>query len=175
MCEANEDVVTMVNVNGATLQSLVRFCYLGRIDISDDVEVLLAAASAMELVQVEKFCEQHCLKQLSRDSCLRLWWLADRYSLIVLQKKAYAIVLDPFPTLVGSEAFLHMEKVPLQQLLADNGLSVYSEEDVFEALAQWVRSNTHNRKAFFVQLINSVRVKEMKPIVSFARRFICMK
>lgn len=163
MREADEDIVTMANVDGVTLQALIRFCYLGRIDIDiDDVEVLLAAASGMNLVQVEMLCERHCLKKLRRDNCLRLWWMADRYSLTTLKKKAYIMVLDSFSLLANGDEFKQMERDSLLRFLADDNLSVYCEEDVIKALVGWIRFDEDNRRMHFAELMNSVvRFKEM--------------
>lgn len=167
MREAHEDVITLANVDGTTLQALIRFFYLGKIDISDHVEELLTAVSGMELVRVENLCEQHCLKRLSRDNCLRLWLLADRYSLAELMEKALVMVMDSFPLLVAAnEDFLQLEMKSLQLLLGDDNLTVLCEEDVLDALVRWVRLDEDNRKAHFTQLMSVVRVDEMKPEVN---------
>lgn len=167
MREAQEDVVTLAHIDGSTLQALIRFCYLGKIEISNNVEELLAAASSMELVQLEWLCERHCLKLLSRDNCLRFWMLADRFSLNLLKTNAYKAALDYFTLIVAGMQFVQLTNVLLQQLLTDNNLSVASEVDVFGAVVRWVRHDEHNRKQHFTELVSSVvRVKEMKVEVS---------
>lgn len=124
---------------------------------------MLASASAMQLVRVAKLCEKHCLRQLSPKNCVRAWLLADRYNFGELKKKAFNVVLDSFPMIVDCVEILQLEKGSLQQVLADDHLSVACEEDVFQALVRWVQFDEDNRKTHFAQLVRSVvRVKETK-------------
>lgn len=166
MREARRRNVTLTNVDGDTLRALIRYCYLGKIDIAGNVEVLLTAASSMELVQVEKHCERHCLKRLSRENCLHLWLLADRFNLGELKKKAFVVALDSFPLIVGGNDFLLLERGPLKQLLLDDHLSVACEEDVLEAVVRWVNFDEGSHKSHFAELLTSVvRVEHLKPEV----------
>lgn len=65
--------------------------------------------------------------------------------------------------IVDCVEILQLEKGSLQQVLADDHLSVACEEDVFQALVRWVQFDEDNRKTHFAQLVRSVvRVKETK-------------
>lgn len=96
MLEANGQghsyVVTIPDIDGVTLQALIRFCYLGRIQIAENVETVLAAASVLQITQVLELCEQYCIRVLSRDNCQRWEMLADRYDLTRLKQNAGAMV-----------------------------------------------------------------------------------
>lgn len=97
MKEANQSVVTIQEVNGDILQSLVSFCYTGQIAIDDqNVDGILAAASFMEFIEIERFCEEFYIDLLSYKNCLGLWLLADQYNLEELKEKAKIKIMDTF-------------------------------------------------------------------------------
>lgn len=170
-----KDVITISGVTGDTLQALVRFCYTGKLGIkADNADEVLAVATRLKVVRVEKLCERHYLKALSLKNCLGLWLLAEQHNFDQLKKAAYATVMDSFQRLVSEPEFLHLKKERLQKVLEDANLSVYSEDDAFDALVAWIRFDEDNRKAHFGELIKLHRLKEMKRSVIKTNIYTCI-
>lgn len=162
MQEAGQNVVTISEVGGDTLQALIRFCHIGKIDIRpNNVDEMLAAASRMELVQVEEFCEQHYRMVLEVENCLSIWLLAEQYNFNELARTANDLALEMFYELVNEEEFLDLKEEALGRLLSDDNLYVYSELDVLDALILWIRHDENNRKSLFVDLMNLVRLDQL--------------
>lgn len=141
--------------------------YLGTIYPKGQVYELLDAASMMELVSVEELCEQIYLESVGRGTCVTTWMLADRYSLTDLKKVCYAMGLEFFSYIGSDEQINFMPEVLLRQLMADDDLYVYSEEVVYNALVKWVRHDEYNRSAKFAELMELVRVHDLRKEVGF--------
>lgn len=162
MRETDQEDVIIEEVTGDSLQALIRFCFIGKIDItSDNVDDLLDVASRLEMTQVEELCEQKYREMLSMKNCLGLWLLADQYKFYKLKEISRAMAMESFVQLQHEEEFRNLKKEGLQMLLADEDLFVFSEEDVFEALVGWIRVDEDERKAFFAELVKLVRLNQM--------------
>lgn len=172
MREAYQNSITFPHVDSDVLHALIRFCYVGRIHITDDnVMDLLAGASSMELVVVENFCAEYIVKHMSTDNFRTFWIEGERYSLDALKTRALSIAVDYFPKIRKSNDFLNLKVKYVRQILTNSYLSAYCEDDVFKALVVWIRHEESDRKKFFIDLMRFVHVRDMSTKVTIIDRF----
>lgn len=168
--DGNHQPVYMIHgIPGHLLRSLITFCYDGRLalDIDDDnVHDILAAASMLQFNRVRKMCVDHLKERLRLSNCLSTWLVADQFGLKKIADKAFEMAVWNIKKVVQEEEFLHMNVEPLQMLLSHDELNVYSEEQVFEAMATWIGHEEDDRKNAFPQLIKTVRLNHLKAAVS---------
>lgn len=164
--EANQDVVTIQGVNGDILQALISFCYTGKININKrNVDELLAAATSMEFMQIEKLCEKFYLRSLWHKTALGLWLLAEQYNLVELKAAAEAIIMKHFQILAHGKEFRELKVDTLKWLLQNDRIYVYSEEEVFNAVVRWIEFDEEQRNSCFVELVSLVRVQFINKMV----------
>lgn len=157
--------------DGATLDTVVKCFYTGQIDINEEnVEALLAAASFLLFPYLEEKCTEYLaqLGQVNESNCLGIWALARSYAFEDLKEIAFPYVLDNFPEVVKTDDFHRLNKVDLMELLANDYLAVDSEEEVFNAVDDWVLFDAATRKIEFPNLLASVRLHLLSSSVSFA-------
>lgn len=143
--------------------------YTEEIEINEEnVEALLAAASFLEF----PFLSERCFEFLARpglvnkSNCLGFWALAHSYELKDLTELAFPFVLRHFLEIVQYNDFQRLICVVLKELLENDALQVHSEEDVFNAIIDWVEFDSINRKANFPVLIRCVRLHLLPSTVS---------
>lgn len=148
------------------LLSVIEFCYTGEIQINQsNVDNLLVAAQIFHFKQLEQKCSEY---YLTPANCLRYLKIAesDGYDFDTFKEMVKAYALDHFIEVVGCEEFHHIESQHLKELLSNDNLNVDSEEDVFEALAEWVEYDLSERESSFPELIRVIRVKQLRKSVS---------
>lgn len=67
---------------------------------------------------------------------------------------------------VNCEEFRQLDRQPLTDLLKSDNLNVDSEEDVFEALTDWVEFKLSGRKSLVPELIGMIRMNRLDQSVS---------
>lgn len=143
------------------LQSMIEFCYTGEIYINHDtVDDLLVAARMFSFKKLKQKCTEH---YLSPANCLLKLKNADD----ILKEKMRDYALDHFMEVVNCEEFRQLEQRPLTDLLKNDNINVDSEEDVFEALVDWVEFDLSGRKSLVPELIGMVRMNRLEQSVSF--------
>lgn len=144
----------------AALLSLIEFCYTGEIYINHDtVDDLLVAARIFRFEKLNNKCTEH---YLCPANCLLKLKNADD----ILKEKMRNYALDHFMEVVNCEEFRQLDRQPLTDLLKSDNLNVHSEEDVFEALTDWVEFELSGRKSLVPELIGMVRMNRLDQSVS---------
>lgn len=67
-----------------------------------------------------------------------------------------------FKNLIKTDEFYNYEYNELMDVLSDDNLQVYCEEEVFESVIRWVEFDPDNRKQYFELLMGKVRVEELR-------------
>lgn len=167
LCDRDKNVITIDGIAGAELEAFIEFSYTGKIDINDDnVDDVVAAATMLQFGDVENMCEEFLLEQLTESNCLGLWQLGEQYELQAVKKAALDMVLHNFDSIVKIEEFYNLKVMGLQMLLANDDVFVFSEEDIFNAVVQWVQYDEEERIESFGKLMPYVRVCQIKMTVS---------
>ncbi|KAK6022329.1 BTB/POZ domain protein, partial [Ostertagia ostertagi] len=105
MAESRMDEIEMVNIKAPTLETLVNYCYTGRIEISGtNVLSILPAAGLLQLNEVQE--------------------------------------------IVGTEAFQQLSFEQLLELISRDELGVQAEDQVFDAVIQWIMFDLPARERF---------------------------
>lgn len=166
MREATEKIVKLpINVgNGNILESIIKYIYRNRIEITiDNAEDLLTAACYLNLVSLKQVCCNFIGGQLDLKNCLYILLLADRYNLSDLYELAEKFVCENFQKLQKNEDLFKLEVDLLIKFLSSNNLNVYSEETVFECLISWINYDRSNREEQLSKLLRHVRFPLLSP------------
>nr|CDJ88598.1 BTB:POZ and BTB Kelch-associated and Kelch repeat type 1 domain containing protein [Haemonchus contortus] len=119
----------MIDIEWATLDALVNFCYSGTIRISDvNVPSTLHAACLLQLEEVKEACCEFLKKQLRSSNCIEIREFADSHSCQELVRYADEYILKNFQDIISTEEFHHLPINQLIQFLSSDELVVPSEE-----------------------------------------------
>uniref|UniRef100_A0AAY5ELV5 Kelch-like family member 3 n=1 Tax=Electrophorus electricus TaxID=8005 RepID=A0AAY5ELV5_ELEEL len=91
MTESKAPCVEIRDMDGQTLRKLVDYIYTAEIEVSEDsVQVLLAAAGLLQLMDVRQACCEFLQSQLHPTNCLGIRAFADLHTCTDLLRQAHA-------------------------------------------------------------------------------------
>ncbi|XP_074604931.1 kelch-like protein 28 isoform X3 [Brevipalpus obovatus] len=158
MVERTKSVITLHDIDFDALKLLVDYAYTGQIVISEDnVQLLLPAASLLQINTVREACCKFLLCQLEPSNCLGIRHFADAYSCEELYTTSDKFVVENFPAVAQTEEFLALSYKELEDLISSNHLNVHDEFEVYKAVIRWVRFDLKQRESELAQLLNHVR------------------
>ena len=164
MIESRLDEIALHGIEFGALVDLVSFCYTGRIEINvNNVQSLLCAANLLQLGGVKQACVEFLHRVLHPDNCLGIRTFADTYSCSELVEAAEIYAMKNFSDVAKSEEFLSLPPDEVVTLISREELNVRTEEEVFEAVLQWVKKDIVERKDFISELLKHVRLPLICP------------
>uniref|UniRef100_A0A667ZXK2 Kelch like family member 3 n=1 Tax=Myripristis murdjan TaxID=586833 RepID=A0A667ZXK2_9TELE len=159
MSESKAQQVEIREVDGWTLMKLVDYIYTAEIEVTEDnVQVLLPAASLLQLMDVRQVCCEFLQSQLHPSNCLGIRAFADLHTCTQLLNQANAYAEQHFCEVVQGEEFLGLSLQQVCSLIASDKLTVSTEEKVFEAMIAWIKHDKAARLEYMPNLMEHVRL-----------------
>lgn len=158
-----------VEIDSIILGILVDFCYSGEVKItSNNVEVLLRAASQYSFDEVRKLCMTFLERILLKKPihCLHYYNVAHAYKFENLEKLALEMACKHFTGLKETDEFLSLDVVPLVNLLKNDNLNCADETIVLKTVMSWVRNDSVERQKHMPELLKNIRFVQMDVKVS---------
>lgn len=164
--EPSQEEIVLGKISSKTLQTIIHYCYSGQIEITDDTfDDIMAAASNMELVQLEQRCSDFWIEKLDVDNCVNSLFVADKYNLEALWKKSIPFIRKNLNAIPKTD-LAKIDEKNVYVILTGDKISI-SEEDVFNFFVQWVRHDEAHRSQFVVTLANAIRLQHIPVDVSY--------
>lgn len=158
LSERSQEVITLKEVDQDSVELLISFVYTGSIEVTEDnVQSLLSAANLLHLTEVRDACCDFLRQQLHPSNCLGFMAFADLHSCPDLLNESQRFARKHFPEVRMSEEFIQLPPSNVIELISSNELGVLSEEDVFEAVMQWVNHDRDSRMQQLPSLVQQVR------------------
>ena len=151
--------VVHIELDSASLRSVVDYFYTAEIEFTDDnVRRLVAASDLFQLDDLKVACGRFMLDRLTPANCIGVFNFASLYRLHKLQECARRMMLDEFKAVVSASEFKNLSCPEVIQYLSDDGISVENEDFVFESVLVWVRHEPDNRKSSLKQILDNIRL-----------------
>ncbi|XP_071500870.1 kelch-like protein 2 [Diadema antillarum] len=159
MSESHRSEVTLHEIDSDAVELLVSFAYTAKIVIGErNVQALLPAASLLQMESVRDACCKFLVGQLDPSNCLGIRRFADTHGCFDLEQSSRQYALHNFCHVVNTEEFLQLPLQEVEQMVSSEQLNVTSEEEVFNAVIQWIQFNEQERKSAISQLLRYVRL-----------------
>ncbi|XP_061643794.1 kelch-like protein 3 isoform X5 [Phyllopteryx taeniolatus] len=159
MSESKAQQVEIGEVDGPTLTKLVDYIYTAQIEVTEDnVQVLLPAASLLQLMDVRQACCDFLHSQLHPSNCLGIRAFADTHACTQLVGQAHAYAEQHFSEVVQCEEFASLSLQQVCSLFSSDKLTVATEEKVFEAMIWWIKQDKGARVEHMPKLMEHVRL-----------------
>lgn len=156
--------MTITDINGPTLKSIIEYCYSGKIQITNEnVLEIVEAASAMNLLHIEQKCEQFWSENLTTSNCLNTFLLSDKYSFLELRQKSFEFICEHFGA-VASIDVLELEFEHFAEILKSE--TIYATEPfIFERSMQWIEYEKKKRSKYAPDLMQLIRMEKIPLLV----------
>ncbi|CAO2596235.1 Kelch-like protein 3 [Lemmus lemmus] len=159
MSESKAKKIEIKDMDGQTLSKLIEYMYTAEIEVTEEnVQVLLPAASLLQLMDVRQNCCDFLQSQLHPTNCLGIRAFADVHTCTDLLQQANAYAEQHFPEVMLGEEFLSLSLDQVCSLISSDKLTVSSEEKVFEAVISWINYEKETRLDHMAKLMEHVRL-----------------
>uniref|UniRef100_A0A8C8J3B2 Kelch-like protein 3 n=1 Tax=Oncorhynchus tshawytscha TaxID=74940 RepID=A0A8C8J3B2_ONCTS len=159
MSESKAQQVEIRDVDGQTLRKLVDYIYTAEIEVTENnVQVLLPAASLLQLMDVRQVCCEFLQSQLHSTNCLGIRAFADLHTCTQLLNQSHAYAEQHFSEVMLGEEFMGLSLQQVCSLISSDKLTVSTEEKVFEAMVAWIKHNKEARLEHMPKLMEHVRL-----------------
>ncbi|KAI4807219.1 hypothetical protein KUCAC02_027041 [Chaenocephalus aceratus] len=147
-----------------TVESVIQFMYTGQIRVTTaNVHEVLEVADRFLLAQLKNFCGEFLMKKLNLSNCVAVHSLAHMYTLDTLALGAAKTIRRHFHKIISNEEFFTLPFHLVRDWLSDSGITVDSEQELFEAIVKWVHQNTEERGKQFEELFKLLRLPQISP------------
>lgn len=164
MVESKQKEITIQGIEPSALESLIKFAYCGKITMDiNNVQSLLVGASFLQLHRVRDACCDFLKKRLHPSNVLGVRAFADTLGCSSLVVSANKFVQKHFVEVSKSEEFLNLGFAEVKEIIGRDELYVLSEEQVFEAVMDWVKRDPDKRMMYLPELLTRVRMPLLTP------------
>ena len=162
--ESAQDTVVLHDITAEALQQVIDFFYTSKLTISTgNVQELLSAACMLQVTALKEACCEFLRRHIGVSNCLGVCAFADTHSCLQLRALSDDYARRHFARVVHSEEFLQLHPDQLVDLIGGDVLSVESEEQVFDAVMDWVKYDVANREKCVADILAHVRLPLLKP------------
>ena len=165
MVESRKDHIEIRDVDPNALDALVNFAYTSRLQITtDNVESLMTAAAMLVFNTAFEACADFLITQLHPSNCLGIRQFAENLNCTRLVDMSSQFFLHHFLDVIKmEEQYLALDAEVFRNFLCSDLINVTYEENVLEALLQWVEYNPNERKLPFPDLFQCIRLPLLSP------------
>ena len=164
LMESTQDEINIKTISYDILKSLVEFCYTASVKVhSGNALELLSAANMLQFEGIKQCCCAFLQTKLDAHNCLSIATFADLHSCYNLKEDAEECSRIQFREVTQSDEFFEISLEQLKTLLAFDSISIISEKDVFDAALAWIQHDEQERKKYFPELLELVRLVNLSP------------
>ncbi|XP_033756851.1 kelch-like protein 10 [Pecten maximus] len=161
MCNREyENDVVITGVSAKTMEAVIDYAYIQRVDIHPgNVEDLIAAADRFHMFGLQKHCTDYLVNELTIDNCIGIKMFFDFYSCTNGLKKTNEFIWRHFTEIAeSSQEYLQMSFDNLKEIINNDEIYVSDESEVLSAVLRWIKHDTGSRKCHFADLLSVVRL-----------------
>jgi len=164
MSESSQTEVTIRDVDESAMDILIDFCYTSSIIVEENnVQTLLPAACLLQLAEIQDVCCEFLKRQLDPSNCLGIRAFADTHACRDLLRIADKFTQHNFQEVMEHEEFLLLPLPQLIDIISSDELNVRSEEQVFQAVMNWIKYNMSERRGHLAHVLQHVRMPLLSP------------
>ncbi|XP_039616811.1 kelch-like protein 6 [Polypterus senegalus] len=162
--EKNEDKIVIKGVDSETMKILIDYTYTSRVLLTKyNVQKILEAASLFQFLRIVDACANFLTEAMLPENCVGILRLADDYSLLALKTQVQTYIIQNFLQVVTYRELLDIPCDIFCEILKSDDLCVTEEEQVYEAVMSWVRSQEHERLPLLSKILRNVRLPLLDP------------
>ena len=158
------DEITLETIKYSILQSVIAYCYRGRLEVGSWGEVceILVAADYLQLETLKQQCELVLKKEVCVENCVELCNFSNTYTCFLLKAHALEFAAIHWSYVTEHPSWVNLNHATLQELMSTGKINVYNEDSVLKALLTWIKHDT-NREPYFQFFLSEIRLDLVSP------------
>lgn len=162
--ECDMSHVKLQGVCPTTLARILQFMYTGIIRVTEvTVCQLLPAATMFQVPDIINACCVFLERQLDPSNVIGIANFAEQHGCKELHEKANQFIEQHFTQICQEEEFFQLSAMQLVALVKKDALNVQDEQDVYQAVLQWVKYDEENRRPKMEHILQAVRCQYLTP------------
>ena len=160
MQEVSQGYVHLDSMDGKLVFTLVQYMYGQEIDISSTaIKEYLDAAELFRLNELKRELGDYMKSEIDPGNCLEWYYLADRYELINLRKKAKKILVAFFNIAADGLDLDGLSLTELLKLITDPDITSGGSSALLKTCINWILVDESYRKNFLGELIRHISLE----------------
>uniref|UniRef100_A0A1B0G9D3 BACK domain-containing protein n=1 Tax=Glossina morsitans morsitans TaxID=37546 RepID=A0A1B0G9D3_GLOMM len=151
---SQQNRITLQGVDYHALEILIEYVYTSTVEVKgDNVKVLLIAANLLQLIDVRDGCCDYLQTQLDASNCLGIRDFSHTHGYVELVNCVDTYIEKHFNEVRQFEECLNLTHEQVISLIGNDGISVSSEEEVYECVINWIRYDPTPREQYTADLM----------------------
>ena len=157
--ESQSSLVELKNVKSSTIAEVLRFMYTGEVNMSSsNAQDLIVVSDYLIIPRLKTTAAEFIGKSINASNCSAMESFAFQYNCDALSQAVLNYKCEHFLTYVKSNDFMHLDVEKVKELACLDDLHITKEEEVYEAVIEWVKHDLTSRECFLPDLLNCLRL-----------------
>ena len=157
--ESQSSLVGLKNMKSSTIAEVLRFMYTGEVNMSSsNAQDLIVVSDYLIIPRLKTTAAEFIGKSINASNCSTMESFAFQYNCDALSQAVLNYKCEHFLTYVKSNDFMHLDVEKVKELACLDDLHITKEEEVYEAVIEWVKHDLTSRECFLPDLLNCLRL-----------------
>ncbi|XP_068760667.1 kelch-like protein 3 [Montipora capricornis] len=160
MRESKEGIVRLEMLTEECLTAILEFIYTGSVEISTEerAQDLIAMADYLVLANLKTVAGKVLCNKLNSSNAISTYHFAEKFECGELVSRTKSFIFENFLAITKTEDFAKLSKEEVKMWIASDDIGVSAEEDVFEIILSWIDDDKIERRNYFAELFDKVRL-----------------
>lgn len=157
--ETQKSEVEIIDVDPNAIESLINFCYTGKIRIETSSLVdLMILVKLFELSSIWDACVEFACSNLSPKNVIKLKKLAQKSNCEELIASTGNFICENFSEIVLTEDFMELNFQEFLEIIDNDDLNVTSKEEIYQASIDWVKHGESERDDKLPEILSKLHL-----------------
>lgn len=144
------------------MNDFLTFLYTTKVELNDkNVEALIVAADYFNVAELKELGCRFLQQNVNLSNGIALHDFAGRYHCEPLREITRDFLIENFTAVSQREEYLDTEPSQLVEIVSNDELVLFAEEELYEGIVRWTKHDLTNRLGFFPELFSQVRLQDV--------------
>lgn len=161
--EPVDEPIVIEELSDSALEIMITFAYTSYVKLTEkNVYSIFEAADLLQFTGVKGACFKFFKQQINKSNCIGTWLFAESHNCVELLDASLKYIDYNFLDIVRGREFLNIDQPDIiNGITCREDLAITSEEQVYEAVLNWVQKNIEKRRKYALDVFKNVRFPGM--------------
>lgn len=163
LMEGVTQTLILEDIPGELLRIVLTYIYTGQAPLTEsNVQEVLTLADYFQIHALKKLCCYHITNNLTVETCLSVYELAKLHNCFDLASNALSVATSQCSEVISNPKFLSIQPDTFLKLLDQAYLRIDSEEELLQAIIDWVSDSPNAREDWLCKLLSKIKLDLIK-------------